>query len=84
VDAGPGQVLQVRFLGAPTERLLEGMRAFRALLRERPGETPVMVSLEVDGAGGLPMALKPVAYDAELLAEVRRRLGDGVVELRLA
>ena len=25
-----------------------------------------------------------VAYDAELLAEVRRRLGDGLVELRLA
>ena len=84
VDAGPGQVLHVRFLGAPTDRLLEAMRAFRALLRERPGETPVMVSLDVDGAGGLPMVLKPVAYDAELLAEVRRRLGDGVVDLRLA
>jgi hypothetical protein len=25
-----------------------------------------------------------VAYDAELLAEVQRRLGDGLVELRLA
>jgi hypothetical protein len=25
-----------------------------------------------------------VAYDAELIAEVRRRLGDGLVELRLA
>jgi hypothetical protein len=25
-----------------------------------------------------------VAYDAELLAEVRRQLGDGLVELRLA
>jgi hypothetical protein len=25
-----------------------------------------------------------VAYDADLLAEVRRRLGDGLVELRLA
>jgi hypothetical protein len=25
-----------------------------------------------------------VAYDAELLAEVRRRLGDGIVELSLS
>jgi hypothetical protein len=25
-----------------------------------------------------------VAYDAELVAEIRRRLGDGLVELRLA
>jgi hypothetical protein len=25
-----------------------------------------------------------VAYDAELLAEVRRRLGDGLVDLRLS
>jgi hypothetical protein len=25
-----------------------------------------------------------VAYDAELLAEVNRRLGEGIVELRLA
>jgi hypothetical protein len=25
-----------------------------------------------------------VAYDAELLAEVRRQLGDGLVEMRLA
>ena len=32
-----------------------------------------------------PMELRRgVAYDAELLAEVRRRLGDGLVELRLA
>jgi hypothetical protein len=30
------------------------------------------------------MELKPVAYDAELLADVQRRLGEGIVELRLA
>ena len=83
-DAGPGRVLHVRFRRAPADRLLDAMRAFRSLLRERPGETPVLVHLDVDGAAGLPMALKPVAYDAELLAEVTRRLGDGVVDLRLA
>ena len=36
-------------------------------------------------ATALPMELRRgVAYDAELLAEVRRRLGDGLVDLRLA
>jgi hypothetical protein len=84
LDARPGQVLHVRFRDAPAERLFEAMRSVRALLRERPGETPVVVHVEVAGGSGLPMALKPVAYDAELLAEVRRRLGEGIVELQLA
>jgi DNA polymerase-3 subunit alpha len=83
-DAGPGRVLHVRFRGAPSDRLLEAMRAFRALLRERPGDTPVFVHVDVGGSAGLPMALRSVAYDAELLAEVRRRLGEGIVELQLA
>jgi hypothetical protein len=30
------------------------------------------------------MELRPVAYDAELLAEIRRRLGGEVVDLNLA
>jgi hypothetical protein len=29
------------------------------------------------------MELKGVAYDAELVAEVRRRVGDGVIDLQL-
>ena len=84
LDAGPGSVLHVRFRSAPSERLFDALRAFRALIRERPGDTPVLVHLDVAGAVGLPIPLKPVAYDAELLAEIRRRLGDGAVELRLA
>jgi hypothetical protein len=54
------------------------------VIRQRPGETRVVVHVDVAGGGGLPIELKPVAYDAELLAEVHRRLGDGVVELSLA
>jgi hypothetical protein len=77
-------VLHVRFREAPSERLFEAMRTFRGLLREHPGETPVVVHVEVGGAGSLPMALKPVAYDAELVAEIRRRLGEGAVQLELA
>jgi hypothetical protein len=77
-------VLHVRFKGGEPERLLAAMRTFRELIRQRPGETPVLVHLEVSGSGALPMALKPVAYDGDLLAEVRRRLGDGIVELSLS
>ena len=37
------------------------------------------------GGQALPMELRwGVAYDAELLAEVRRQLGEGLVEMRLA
>ncbi len=60
------------------------MRTFREVIRQRPGLTPVMVHVDVSGIRALPIPLKPVAYDAELLAEVRRRLGDGVVELSLS
>jgi hypothetical protein len=84
LDVGTGRVLHVRFSGASTERLLEAMRSFREVIRQRPGETRVVVHVDVAGGGGLPIELKPVAYDAELLAEVHRRLGDGVVELSLA
>ena len=83
LDVGTGRVLHVRFSGAP-DRLLEAMRSFRDVIRQRPGETRVLVYVDVAGSDGLPIPLKPVAYDAELLAEVRRRLGEGVVELTLA
>jgi hypothetical protein len=59
------------------------METFRAVLRDRPGGTQVII--HIPGPDGGPMALRRgVAYDAELLAEVRRRLGDGLIDLRLA
>ncbi len=57
----------------------------RDVLRRRPGATPVTIHLP-QGAGkpALPMELRVgVAYDAELVAEVGRRLRPGVVELEL-
>ena len=84
LDVGNGRVLHVRFSGAPADRLIDAMRSFREVIRQRPGETRVVVHVDVAGSTGLPIELKPVAYDAELLAEVRRRLGEGVVELDLA
>ncbi len=86
-DAGPQTVLHVRFAGtAPTDRVVGAMESFKAVLRERPGETRVIIHLPAAGGGAtLPMELRRgVAYDAELLAEVRRRFGDGLVELRLS
>jgi hypothetical protein len=82
---GPESILHVRFGGASAQRLVVAMEAFRQLVRERPGETRVVVHVPAPGGAALPMELRtPVAYDAELLAEVRRRLGEGVVDLRLA
>ncbi|MEA2609800.1 MAG: polymerase subunit alpha [Chloroflexota bacterium] len=86
VDAGPDTVLHVRFAGtAPAERVVGAMETFKAVMRDRPGETRVIIHLPAPGGGAaLPMELRRgVAYDAELLAEVHRRFGDGLVDLRL-
>jgi hypothetical protein len=60
------------------------MQVVKSLLRERPGATRVVVHVPAPGGSALPMELRGVAYDAELVAEVRRRAGDGVIELHLA
>ena len=85
VDAGPGQVLHVRFIG-PADRLVGAMESFKGLLRDRPGATRVVLHVPSTGGGALlPLPLRNgVAYDAELDAEVRRRLGDGVVQISLS
>ena len=80
-EAGPSQVLHVRFSGGATaERTMEELRG---LIRARPGGTRVVLHVPGVRGGDLPMELRSgVAYDAELLAEVSRRLGSGV-ELQL-
>ena len=86
ITAGPESILHVRFSGtAGADRLVTAMEEFRTLLRSRPGATRVV--LHVPGIGGqaLPMELRTgVAYDTELLAEIQRRLGSGVVDIQLA
>jgi len=86
VESQPDQVLHVRFGGGASDRLVLAMETFRTLLRERPGGTRVVIHVPAtSGSGSLPMELsRRVAYDAELLAEVRRRLGDGLVDLQLS
>ena len=87
VAAGPDTILHVRFEGAAApDRLVRAMEQFKAVMRDRPGSTRVVIHVPTPGGGAaLPMELRRgVAYDVELLAEVRRRLGDGLVDLRLA
>jgi len=87
VEAGPGWRLHVRFLGGRgQDELLAAMAAVRDILRERPGSTPVIVHLP-QGPSRPPLLMElrtPVAYDPELIAEIARRLGPGVVDLELA
>ncbi|HEX7222543.1 MAG TPA: DNA polymerase III subunit alpha [Candidatus Limnocylindrales bacterium] len=85
-DASPDAVLHVRFASnAGTDRVVGAMEAFKGLLVERPGTTKVVLHVPTStGASSLPMELRRgVAYDTELLAEVQRRLGEGIVELSL-
>lgn len=86
VDVAPeGGILHVRFGGVPATELVAAMETFRQLARERPGDTRVVVHVPAQGGSALPMELRSgVAYDAELLAEVRRRLGDALVQLSVA
>jgi hypothetical protein len=87
IDARVGAILHVRFARhAAPDRLVGAMEAFKGVLRDRPGATKVVIHVPGPSGGeALPMELRRgVAYDAELLAEVRRRLGEGVVDLQLA
>lgn len=81
VEANSEQVLHVRFVyGVTAERSMEELRA---MIRARPGATRVVLHVPGSRGGELPMELRSrVAYDADLLAEVNRRLGGGV-ELQL-
>ncbi len=84
MEAAAGAVLNVRFAReAGTDRVVSAMQAFKAVLRERPGATRVVVHVPAPGGIALPMELRGVAYDAELEAEVRRRVGPGVIDLSL-
>ncbi len=79
------QVMHVRFGGASADIVVRAMEAFRQLVREYPGDTRVVVHVPAPGGSALPMELKQtVAYDANLVAEVRRRLGEGVAQVSVA
>jgi len=86
LEAPASGILNVRFTrGAETARIVLAMEELRAMLKERPGATRVVFHLPGPGGATLPMEVRGgVAYDAELLAEVGRRLGEGLVRLQLS
>ncbi len=84
LEAGPGQILHVRFGSAPNERIVAAFSELRALIKSRPGPTPVVLHVPAGAGRTHEMRLGVgIAYDAELLADVRRRFGD-LLQLRLA
>ena len=86
IEAPDSGILNVRFTrGADTGRIVMAMEELRAMLKVRPGATRVVFHLPQPDGATLPMELRGgVAYDAELLAEAGRRLGEGLVRLDLA
>jgi hypothetical protein len=84
LEAGPGQILHVRFASAPNEHIVAAFGELRALIKSRPGTTPVVLHIPAGAGRTQEMRLGVgIAYDAELLADVRRRFGD-LLQLRLA
>jgi hypothetical protein len=77
LEAGPGQVLHVRFAPASDERLLAVFGELKDLLKSRPGSTPITLHIPAGSGRTQEMRLGVgVAYDTELVSEVRRRFGD--------
>ena len=76
VEAGPAQVLHVRFAPAPDERLVSAFGELRTLIKSRPGSTPIVLHVPAGGGRTQEMRLGVgIAYDTELVAEVGRRFG---------
>ena len=85
-EAPRAGVLNVRFArGADTARIVLAMEELRAVFRNWPGATRVVFHIPAEKGATLPMEVRGgVAYDSELLAEVRRRLGEGLVRLEVS
>jgi hypothetical protein len=84
LEASAGQTLHVRFGAAPMDRVVDAFGTLRELFGGHPGETPVVLHVPAGGGREQPMQLRVgVAYDAELLGEVERRVG-GLVRLELS
>jgi len=86
IEAGPAGRLHVRFgAGVEPDVLAGAMATVRDLLRSRPGTTRVTVHLpQGPGRAALPMELRSgVAYDADLVADVGRRLRPEICVLEL-
>ena len=84
VEAGPDQVLHIRFHRAPDERIVAAFGDLKTLIKSRPGNTPVVLHIPAGSGKVQEMRLGArIAYDADLVAAVERRFG-GLLELVLS
>jgi hypothetical protein len=83
VEAGPGQVLHVRFAAASDDRLVAVFEELKGVIKARPGGTPIVLHIPAGAGRTQEMRLGAgVAYDTELLAEAGRRF-EGLLQLTL-
>jgi DNA polymerase-3 subunit alpha len=84
LEAPAGAVLHVSFGSLAGDRLTQAFETIRAVVAERPGPTPVVLHVPLGDGRTQSMELRPrVAYDAELMAAVERRIPGGEVRLDL-
>ncbi|MEP7360850.1 MAG: DNA polymerase III subunit alpha, partial [Chloroflexota bacterium] len=85
VQASSGQVLHVTLEPGAQEQILAALKELREIVHERPGDTPLVLHIPAGGGRVQRMELRTgVAYDAELLATVTRRLGPRTARLNLS
>jgi hypothetical protein len=84
VEAGPQQVLHIRFGPASDEAIVAAFGQLKLLIKARPGSTGVVLHIPAGAGRSREMRLGVgIAYDADLLAEVERRF-DGLLQLTLS
>lgn len=76
-------MLHIRFAAAPDERVVDAFGELKALIKSRPGSTPIVLHIPAGAGRAQEMRLGVgIAYDAELVAEVSRRFGS-LLQLQL-
>ena len=82
-EAGPDQVLHVRFAPASDDAVVAAFGDLKTLIKSRPGSTAIVLHIPTGSGRSQEMRLGVgIAYDAELLAEVSRRF-NGLLQLEL-
>ena len=85
VQAAEGKSLHLTFMPGAAEEVEAAFKVLREIVHERPGETPLVLHIPASGGRIQRMELRVgVAYDAELVALINRRLGQRFVRVNLA
>ena len=78
-EASAGRVLNVRFTASDQEAVVAAFKTLREIIHERPGDTSVVLHIPAGPGRSQRMELRVgVAYDAELVAGIKRRVGDAI------